>query len=84
MLTIGHPARILESVHHHVLDVRIKHSDYGVIIQDIKIELDSKLKKVIGIKKRQDRREMFSKANSGIMTSSFCEKKLYINKKRLK
>jgi DNA polymerase alpha-associated DNA helicase A len=74
MLTIGHPARILESVHHHVLDVRIKHSDYGIIIQDIRNELDSKLKKVLGIKKRQDRRELFFNCNSGIMISNFCEK----------
>lgn len=44
----------------YALDIRIRSCDEGLIVNDVRSELDAKLKNVLRCKKRQERREMYT------------------------
>lgn len=59
IVRLGHPARVLESVLHHSLDVRIKTSDEGQIVNDIRRDVDKTLAAASKAKSRQERRGLY-------------------------
>ncbi|XP_062918238.1 DNA-binding protein SMUBP-2 isoform X1 [Mobula hypostoma] len=52
VLRLGHPARLLKSIHRHSLDAVLAHSDNTQIVMDIRKEIDQAFAKM---KKAQDR-----------------------------
>ncbi|XP_067902110.1 DNA-binding protein SMUBP-2 isoform X2 [Heterodontus francisci] len=54
VLRLGHPARLLESIHRHSLDAVLTHSDNTQIVMDIRKDIDQAFAKM---KKAQDRGE---------------------------
>lgn len=59
IVRLGHPARILESVRDHALDIRIKSSEEGQIVNDMRREIDMKLKSVLKTKSKSQRRPLY-------------------------
>jgi DNA polymerase alpha-associated DNA helicase A len=59
LLRLGHPARLLQSNLIHSLDIVSKTSDRGLIIRDIRQEIDHNLGKVKKARYGRERRELF-------------------------
>jgi DNA polymerase alpha-associated DNA helicase A len=56
---IGHPARLLPSVLAHALDIRIKSSDEGALVNDVRKEIDQALSQANKCKSKQERRGIY-------------------------
>jgi superfamily I DNA and/or RNA helicase len=59
IVRVGHPARVLDSVVHHCLDMRIDTSDQGQIVKDVRKELDDVLSQIQKTKRKQDRHKLY-------------------------
>ncbi|KAJ3337221.1 hypothetical protein HDU93_001411, partial [Gonapodya sp. JEL0774] len=64
IVRLGHPARILPAVLAHALEVRVRTSDEGQIIKDVKEEVDSNLASVSKAKNRSERRSLYANISS--------------------
>ncbi|TPX35960.1 hypothetical protein SmJEL517_g01688 [Synchytrium microbalum] len=64
MVRVGHPARILASVLDHSLEVRIKTSDEGQLVTDVRKDIDSQLAAASKSKSRQERRQIYADVKS--------------------
>ena len=62
IVRIGHASRVLDSVLHYSLDVRLYSSDEGQIVNEIRKELDLVLNKASKSKRRGDRHAMYQEA----------------------
>ncbi|KAK6507326.1 hypothetical protein TWF481_005765 [Arthrobotrys musiformis] len=59
MIRIGHPARLLPSVVSNSLDVAIKHSSGGMLVDDIRKEIDEKLANAKKTRNGAERRKLW-------------------------
>jgi DNA polymerase alpha-associated DNA helicase A len=64
MVRIGHPARILDSVLQHSLEVRASSSDEGQIANDVRREMDMILKDMSKCRNRAERRQKWNDLKS--------------------
>ncbi|KAJ1929057.1 hypothetical protein IWQ60_001502 [Tieghemiomyces parasiticus] len=55
LVRLGHPARVLPSVVDHTLDVALKYSDQGKLIQDVRQEMDGILERIAKSKRRAEK-----------------------------
>jgi DNA polymerase alpha-associated DNA helicase A len=60
MVRIGNVARVLPSVLVHSLDVRVRTCDEGLIVNEMRGEIDQRLKAIQKAKSRQERRQHYS------------------------
>ncbi|TPX45386.1 ribose-phosphate diphosphokinase [Synchytrium endobioticum] len=60
MVRVGHPARVLGSVLDHSLEVRIKTSDEGQIVNDVRKDIDGQLAAASKCKSRVERRQIYN------------------------
>ncbi|KAJ1659233.1 hypothetical protein IWQ61_001656 [Dispira simplex] len=59
LVRLGHPARILPAVVNHSLDVITKYSDQGLLLKDVRQDMDDTLAQIRKSKKRSERYELF-------------------------
>ncbi|KAI7852360.1 P-loop containing nucleoside triphosphate hydrolase protein [Circinella umbellata] len=59
LVRVGHPARMLQSVLEHSLDIITRTCDSGQIVADVRREMDDTLNKISKCKRRAERRELY-------------------------
>ncbi|ODQ52823.1 P-loop containing nucleoside triphosphate hydrolase protein, partial [Saitoella complicata NRRL Y-17804] len=59
MVRLGHPARLLPSVLNHSLDILTRTGDQGVIVGEVRKEMDETLKKVSKTRNGRERRALY-------------------------
>ncbi|KAJ1961114.1 hypothetical protein IWQ62_003979 [Dispira parvispora] len=59
LVRLGHPARILPAVVNHSLDMITKYSDQGLLLKDVRQDMDDTLAQIRKSKKRSERYELF-------------------------
>lgn len=60
IVRLGHPARLLPSVLNHSLDVLTRTSEAGVIVKDVRAEMDAKQASIKKTKSGKERREIYA------------------------
>lgn len=60
ILRLGHPARLLPSVVNHSLDVLTQTSEAGVIVKDVRAEMDAKQASIKKTRSGKERREIYN------------------------
>ena len=60
MLRLGHPARLLPSVVNHSLDVLTRTSEAGVIVKDVRSEMDTKQSSIKKTKSGRERKAIYN------------------------
>jgi DNA polymerase alpha-associated DNA helicase A len=60
ILRLGHPARLLPSVLNHSLDVLTQTSEAGVIVKDVRAEMDAKQASIKKTKSGKERRAIYA------------------------
>ncbi|KAL2920015.1 Vacuolar protein sorting-associated protein 41 [Polyrhizophydium stewartii] len=59
IVRVGHPARVLDQVLQHALDVRVRSSDEGKIVNDVRREVDKTLQSISKSRNKAERRQMY-------------------------
>ncbi|KAJ3119493.1 hypothetical protein HK098_005394 [Nowakowskiella sp. JEL0407] len=59
IVRIGNPARILESVLAHSLEVRVRSSDEGQLVNDVRTDMDRTFQQMQKAKSRMQKRELY-------------------------
>ncbi|RKP07200.1 P-loop containing nucleoside triphosphate hydrolase protein [Thamnocephalis sphaerospora] len=59
MLRLGHPARTLPSVVAYTLDARVRHSNQGAVLQDVRQDMDTALARLSRCKQQRERRTIY-------------------------
>ncbi|KAJ3117866.1 hypothetical protein HDU96_005243 [Phlyctochytrium bullatum] len=60
LVRVGHPARVKAEVLEHSLELRIRHSDEGQLVADVKTDLDNALASIQKAKGREKRKEAYN------------------------
>lgn len=60
LIRLGHPARLLPSVLNHSLDVLTRTSEAGVIVKDVRAEMDAKQASIRKTKSGKERRAIYA------------------------
>lgn len=60
IIRLGHPARLLPSVLSHSLDVLTRTSEAGIIVKDVRAEMDAKQASIRKSKSGKERRQIFA------------------------
>ena len=63
-MRIGHPARVLDSVLQHTLDIRVRSSDEGQIVNDVRQDVDKTLQAANKARNRQEKRQIYQQIKS--------------------
>ncbi|RKP37806.1 DNA helicase-like protein [Dimargaris cristalligena] len=58
LVRVGHPARVLPSLVDHSLDVVVKYSDQGLLLKDVRQDMDALLARIAKCKKRGEKYEL--------------------------
>lgn len=64
MCRIGHPARVMESIHEIALDTKVEKSSNTKFVKDIKREIEKKRKELTKSDKKEERRNLKSELRS--------------------
>ncbi|KAI8920581.1 P-loop containing nucleoside triphosphate hydrolase protein [Entophlyctis helioformis] len=59
IVRVGHPARVLDQVLQHTLDVRVRSSDEGRIVNDVRRDVDKTLAAVSKTRNKGERRQLY-------------------------
>ncbi|KAI9208347.1 P-loop containing nucleoside triphosphate hydrolase protein [Polychytrium aggregatum] len=64
LVRIGHPARILPTVMEHALEIRIKTSDEGRIVNDVRSDMDKAFSSIQKARNRQERHALYQEVKA--------------------
>ena len=59
MARVGHPARVKASLLDHTLEVRVRSSDEGRLVNDVRSDVDRTLGQIAKCKKRAERKQLY-------------------------
>eukprot|EP00842_Homolaphlyctis_polyrhiza_P000941 jgi/Hompol1/1848/HPOL_002779-RA len=59
IVRVGHPARMLDQVLQHALDVRVRSSDEGQIVNDVRRDVDKTLQGISKTRSKAERRQLY-------------------------